>query len=194
MDIEASPDLAGGLGGKMLIAAPAIGDPRFSRSVVFMCAHTAEHAMGIIVNKPMGALRLPDLLEQLGIESTITVPDRPVLNGGPVDRDRGFVLHTDDFYAEDATLDIGPGVAMTATRDALEAIASEDAPREAILALGYAGWGAGQLESEILANAWLVCDASDELLFGPDLAGKWARALTSIGASPDRLSSLHGRA
>jgi putative transcriptional regulator len=178
----------------MLIATPAIGDPRFARSLVFMCAHTPEHAMGIIVNKPMGALRLPDLLEQLGIASTITTPDRPVLNGGPVDRDRGFVLHTDDFYSAEATLDVGSGVAMTATKDVLEAIASPAAPRQAVLALGYAGWGAGQLEHEILANAWLVCDPSDELLFGTDLEGKWALALNSIGVRPERLSALHGQA
>jgi putative transcriptional regulator len=191
---ESRARFAHGLGGKMLIATPAIGDSRFARSVVFMCAHTPEHAMGIIVNKPMGALRLPDLLEQLGIESTITAPDRPVLNGGPVDRDRGFVLHTDDFYSEEATLDVGAGVGMTATKDVLEAIASPDAPRQAVLALGYAGWGAGQLENEILANAWLVCEPSDELLFGIDLNSKWAKALNSIGVAPDRLSSLHGEA
>lgn len=185
---------AAGLGGKMLIATPAIGDPRFARTLVLICAHTPDHAMGIIVNKPMGALRLPDLLEQLGIESTITVPDRPVLAGGPVDRDRGFVLHSDDFYSEDATLDVADGVGMTATKDALEAIASHDAPRQAVLALGYAGWGAGQLDNEILGNAWLVCDPSDELLFGIDLAGKWTRALGSIGVTPEKLSSLHGEA
>jgi putative transcriptional regulator len=185
---------ANGLGGKMLIASPAIGDSRFARTVVFMCAHTPEHAMGIIVNKAMGALRLPDLLDQLGISSTIHAPDRPVLNGGPVDRDRGFVLHTDDFYSEDATLDVAEGVGMTATKDVLEAIASPDAPRQAVLALGYSGWGAGQLENEILANAWLVCEPTDELLFGLDLDGKWARALRSIGVAPDKLSSLHGEA
>jgi putative transcriptional regulator len=191
---ESRETFAHSLGGKMLIATPAIGDSRFARSVVFMCAHTPEHAMGIIVNKPMGALRLPDLLEQLGIASTITAPDRPVLNGGPVDRDRGFVLHTDDFYSEEATLDVAQGVGMTATKDVLEAIASPDAPRQAVLALGYAGWGAGQLENEILANAWLVCEPSDELLFGLDLEGKWSRALRSIGVAPDKLSSLHGEA
>ncbi|MGD2132971.1 MAG: YqgE/AlgH family protein [Maricaulaceae bacterium] len=182
------------LAGQMLIATPVIGDPRFARSLVLVCAHTPEHAMGIIVNKPMGALRLPDLLEQLGIESSITVPDRPVLNGGPVDRDRGFVIHTSDFYSEDATLDIFDGVGMTATKDVLEAIASDEAPRQAILALGYAGWGAGQLENEILANAWLTCDPSDELLFGIELAGKWNRALASIGVSPEKLSTHHGEA
>ena len=191
---ESSANCAGGLGGKMLIATPAIGDQRFSRTLVFVCAHGPDHAMGLIVNKPMGALRLPDLLEQLGIESTITAPDRPVLNGGPVDRDRGFVLHTDDFFSEEATLDVADGVGMTATKDALEAIASVDAPRQAILALGYAGWGAGQLETEIQANAWLVCEPNDDLLFGLDLEAKWSQALTSIGVAPDRLSSLHGRA
>jgi putative transcriptional regulator len=184
----------GGLSGKILIATPAIADPRFARSLVFMCAHTSEHAMGIVVNKPMGALRLPDLLDQLGVASTITAPDRPVLNGGPCDRDRGFVLHTDDYFLKEVTLGVGQGVGLTATKDVLEAIASPRAPRRAVLALGYAGWSAGQVENEILANAWLVCEPSDDLLFGTELEGKWTRALASIGVRPERLVSFQGQA
>ncbi len=182
------------LNGRMLIATPAIGDPRFERSVIFVCAHTDEHAMGIIVNKALGALRLPELLDQLGVTMTAEPPDRPVLNGGPVDRDRGFVLHTDDYHMDDATVDVSPGVGLTATKDVLEAIAGANPPREAILALGYAGWGAGQLETEIQSNAWLICESDPELLFGTDLDEKWTAALGRLGISPEKLSGLHGRA
>lgn len=178
----------------MLIATPAIADPRFARTLIYMCAHSPEHAMGIVVNKPMSSLSLPDLLEQLGVTSAITAPDRPVLSGGPVDRDRGFVLHSADYHCDDATLDIAGGVGMTATKDVLEAITSEEAPRQAVLALGYAGWGAGQLENEIVDNAWLVCDPSEDLLFDLDFSGKWGRALASIGVSPEKLSGLRGEA
>lgn len=190
--LDASED--GFLRGRMLIATPAIADARFERSLIFVCAHTAQHAMGIIVNKPMGALRLPDLLEQLGIASSISAPDAPVLNGGPIDRDRGFVLHSDDYRSDDATLAIAQGVGLTATKDVLEAMTSPAAPRRAVLALGYAGWGPGQLESEIQANAWLTCDSDSALIFDHDLEAKWMRALASIGVSAEKLSSLHGHA
>jgi len=180
--------------GQMLIATPAIGDPRFDRAVVMVCAHTDEHAMGIVVNRAMDGLRLSDLLEQLGIESTIKLPERPVLAGGPVDTERGFVLHSDDYRCEGATVEIGPGLGLTATKDVLEAIASEDAPHRSALALGYAGWGAGQLESELKANAWLTCEASDELVFGESLEEKWESALNSIGVNPAMLSSMTGMA
>lgn len=193
-DGEDEDEESGWLRGRMLIATPAIGDPRFSRAVVFMCAHTSERAMGIVVNKPMGTLRLPDLLAQLGVDETPHTPDLPVLNGGPVDRDRGFVLHTDDYHSEDATLDVSGGVSLTATKDVLAAMASEDGPRKAVLALGYAGWGPGQIDDEIQANAWLVCDADENLIFSGDLDHKWATALASIGAAPEKLSGLFGQA
>jgi putative transcriptional regulator len=182
------------LDGKLLIASPLIGDPRFDRSVVFMCAHSDEHAMGIILNKPMSKLRLPDLFEQLGVTSEITVADRAVLDGGPVDRDRGFVLHSADVWCEPATLEVGEGVGLTATKDILEAMASPGAPRRALLALGYAGWEAGQLEDEISQNAWLVADADEDLVFGEDYESKWNKALRKMGVAPEFLTGTSGHA
>lgn len=182
------------LAGKVLIASPSIGDPRFARSVIYLCAHTDEHAMGFVLNKPKGALKLPDLLTQLGIECTIEVPARPVLDGGPCDQERGFVLHSDDYQSRDATLEVGEGLRLTATRDVLEAIAHHHGPRRAVLALGHAGWGAGQLEQELLENAWLVGEPDFGLLFGQDNASKWTRALARIGVDPARLSAVAGHA
>lgn len=184
----------GSLRGQILIAAPGIGDSRFSRSVIFICAHNDEHAMGLILNKPMGALRVPDLLEQLSVKCSITVPDRPVRSGGPMEQDRGFVLHSDDFYLEDATVRVGPGVGLTATKEVLEAMGGPNAPRNAMLALGYAGWGPGQLESELRQNSWLVCPAQETLVFDDALEVKWDTALGSIGVNPAMLSSQAGRA
>ncbi|WP_188451608.1 YqgE/AlgH family protein [Glycocaulis albus] len=181
------------LKGKILIASPLIGDPRFDRSVVFMCAHGDDHAMGIIVNKPM-RLRLPTLFDQLGVKSEIEVADRAVLDGGPVDRDRGFVLHSDDFEHEPATLKISAGLALTATNDVLEAMASPRPPRRSTLALGYAGWEAGQLEDEIAANAWLITEADEDLVFGESHEEKWAAALRKIGVNPEHLTGASGHA
>jgi putative transcriptional regulator len=191
------PDSGGGRGslrGQLLVATPGIGDSRFARTVVFICAHNDDHAMGLILNRPMGGLRLPDLLDQLGVPSSIKVPDRPVRAGGPMEQDRGFVLHTDDFYLEDATVRVTGHVALTATKEVLEAIASPQAPRDAVLALGYAGWGPGQLEEELKENAWLLVPARDDLVFGDALDAKWEGALAAIGIDPARLSSLSGRA
>jgi len=182
------------LKGKILIASPAIGDPRFDRAVIFVCAHSDEQAMGITINKAVRDLRLPTLFEQLGIEGSIRVPDRPVLDGGPVDRDRGFVLHTSEFQADDATLPVGDGVGLTATKEILAAIASDDAPRRSILALGYAGWGAGQLDDELQANAWLVADPDEALIFDDGYDDKWTLALNSLGVDPERLSGISGHA
>jgi putative transcriptional regulator len=181
------------LKGKILIASPLIGDPRFDRSVVYVCAHGDDHAMGIIVNKPM-RLRLPTLFEQLGVQCEIEVPDRAVLDGGPVDRDRGFVLHSDDFRHEPATLMISEGLALTATNDVLEAMASPSPPRRSTLALGYAGWEAGQLEDEIAANAWLVAEADEDLVFGETHEPKWAAALRKMGVNPEHLTGSSGHA
>ena len=184
----------GYLSGKLLIATPAIGDPRFDRSVILLCDHSAEHAMGIILNKPVKGLRLPALLEQLGIENAGEARDQIVLEGGPVDRDRGFVLHSGDFDSDGATLDIGEGVRMTATKDVLVAMASREPPRQAVMALGYAGWGAGQLESELAENAWLVADADESMIYGDEVDGKWEAALQRIGVTPEHLSSSPGHA
>ena len=182
------------LSGKILIAMPGMGDPRFDRSVVYMCAHSGEGAMGLIVNKPARDLRFADLLKQLDIPMSPRSRDIRVHFGGPVEHSRGFVLHTGDYESEAATLTVDERFGMTATLDILEAFAKGEGPRESILAFGYSGWGPGQLEEEILQNGWLTCDATSELLFSEDNAGKWEVALRSLGIDPLLLSASAGRA
>ena len=180
--------------GQLLIAMPGIGDPRFERAVILVCAHDAEHAMGLALNRPVEGLTVPDLLEKLQIKSTIRLPDDLVLMGGPVETERGFVLHTDDYEGEHS-LQIGGGVALTATREVLEAMVSHNGrPRRSLLALGYAGWGAGQLENELKQNVWLTCDADEGLIFGDDYPRKWGRAIAKLGIDPQFLGSGAGRA
>lgn len=180
--------------GQLLIAMPGISDPRFERALILVCAHDGGHAMGIAVNDPIEGLTIPSLLEKLDIKSTITLPPDPVLLGGPVEGERGFVLHSSDYQSEHS-LTVSEGVALTATREVLEAMASHNgAPEKSLLALGYAGWGAGQLENEIKQNVWLTCDADEDLIFGHDHERKWTRALAKLGVDPQRLSSAAGRA
>jgi putative transcriptional regulator len=179
----------------MLIAMPGIGDPRFEHAVILVCAHGDDHAMGIAVNRPVGELTTPDLLGRLGVTADIHMPRDLVLHGGPVEIERGFVLHTADYAAPPATLTVAEGIALTATREVLEAMARVDrAPRRSLLALGYAGWGAGQLEQELAANVWLTGDPDEALLFGQDHDAKWAMALEKLGIAPHKLSGLAGRA
>jgi putative transcriptional regulator len=183
------------LTGRILIAMPGIGDPRFERAVILVCAHNDEHAMGLAVNRPVEGLTVPSLLTRLGVESTISLPDDYVLFGGPVERERGFVLHTTDYSTPQSTVDVAQGIGLTATREVLEAMAdSALRPRKSLLALGYAGWDAGQLEHELQLNVWLTCDADESLVFGDDHEHKWGAALSKIGVSPERLSTLTGRA
>jgi putative transcriptional regulator len=185
----------GFLTGRMLVAMPGIGDPRFERALIFLCAHNAEHAMGLAVNRPVQGLSLAGVLKRLKIKSTITVPDDLVLMGGPVERDRGFVLHTDDYVSPSSSIAVMPGVSLTATPEVLEAIAGHNRrPRRSLLALGYAGWDAGQLETEIQQNTWLTCESDESLIFDDDYDQKWERALAKIGVRASRLSSLAGRA
>jgi putative transcriptional regulator len=195
-----SPD-QGYLDGQLLIAMPVMGDPRFERSVIYMCAHSSEGAMGIMVNRPAGSIDFPELLVQLDIikeGDEIKLPETAesmkVLKGGPVDTGRGFVLHSSDFYIENATLRIDDGICLTATVDILKAIAKGAGPKHAILALGYAGWAPGQLENEIQGNGWLHCDADQDLIFGGDVEDKYARALRKIGIDPGMLSNDAGHA
>ena len=195
-----SPD-DGYLDGQLLIAMPVMNDPRFERSVIYMCAHSSEGAMGIIVNRPAGSIDFPGLLVQLDIITTaeqITLPENAemmkVMKGGPVDTGRGFVLHSSDFFIEDATLNIDEGICLTATVDILRAIAKGSGPKHAILALGYAGWAPGQLENEIQHNGWLHCDADPELIFGGDVDEKYASALRKIGINVGMLSNEAGHA
>ena len=180
--------------GQLLIAMPGISDPRFERALILICAHDDQHAMGLTLNSPVEGLTVPDLLQRLEITSTIELPPDLVLFGGPVECERGFVLHTADYQGE-FSLDVGPGVALSATREVLEAMASRNgAPSKSVLALGYAGWGAGQLENEIKENVWLTCEPDDELIFGRDYETKWSRALAKLGVDPQRLSTVAGRA
>jgi putative transcriptional regulator len=184
----------GYLKGKLLIASPAIGDPSFDRALIYICDHDDEHAMGIAINKPVEDLRLPTLFDQLEIESDILLPDHPVLNGGPVDADRGFVLHTPDFALESATMRISSNICLTATREVLDAMASDHPPRQSVLALGYAGWGPGQLDDELQASAWLVAEPDESIIFDDNFDNKWERALRLIGVDPARLSAISGHA
>jgi len=183
------------LSGRLLIAMPGIEDPRFERAVVLICSHDEEHAMGLAVNRPVDGLTVPRLLEKLGMKPQIEVPPDLVLLGGPVAPERGFVVHTSDYLCEDSSLDIGDGVALTQTRDVLAAIGGPSRrPRRSIVTLGYAGWGAGQLENELREGVWLTCDADETLLFGDDHEHKWSLALAKIGVSPDLLTAHTGRA
>lgn len=196
-----SSSSSGYLDGQILIAMPVMSDPRFERSVIYMCAHSAEGAMGIIVNRPAGSIDFPGLLVQLDIiekADQIKLPENAesmkVMKGGPVDTSRGFVLHSSDFFIQDATLNIDDGICLTATVDILKAIAKGSGPKHAILALGYAGWAPGQLEDEIQHNGWLHCDADAELIFGDDVDDKYARALRKIGVDVGMLSNEAGHA
>ncbi len=181
--------------GRVLMAMPGIDDPRFERAVILMCAHSPDHAMGLALNRPVEGLSLPDLLRRLGVEPNYPMEENPVLFGGPVDRERGFVVHTDDYLCAKSSLPIGEGLAWTATRDVLEAMAdSARRPRHAALALGYAGWGPGQLERELHENVWLTCEPDEDLLFGGDHDLKWTKALAKIGVSAGNLSIHAGRA
>lgn len=182
------------LTGKLLIAMPSIGDRRFRRSVILVCAHSSDYAMGLVLNKPVEGLTLPDLLEQLDIPMDIAVPEADVLDGGPVGADRGFVLHTGDYQCDGATMDVTDDVCLTATRDVLHAIASDAPPERAMLALGYSGWGPGQLEMELQENAWLVGRPDPTILFGDEHEAKWQRALDLIGVGSGRLQVSPGRA
>ena len=182
------------LTGKLLVAMPGMTDPRFERSVVFLCEHSEGGAMGLIVNKPTPEIDMSELLSQLGIESTLGADTLKVHFGGPVDHGRGFVLHSPDYEANTSTLKVTEGVGMTATLDILEDIASGKGPKKAILALGYAGWGPGQLESEFQANGWLVGDAEPEIVFLDDSAAKWTAALKAMGVDAVALSPDAGHA
>ena len=183
------------LTGRMLIAMPGIEDPRFERAVLMVCAHDDQHAMALAVNRPVEGLTVPSLLTRLGVKQTIEVAPDFVLLGGPVSPERGFVLHTNDYICEQSSQSVGDGIALTTTLPVLEAMASHNRrPRRAILTLGYAGWGAGQLESEIREGVWLTCDADDELLFGDDHEHKWSMALAKMGIGAEVLSAQTGRA
>jgi putative transcriptional regulator len=172
---------------------PQMQDPRFERSVIYMCAHSDEGAMGLVINKTIDTLTLPELLRQLGIDGEGLGGVSQVHFGGPVDAGRGFVLHSAE-YVEDGTLVVGGNVALTATLDILRAIARGEGPRRSLLALGYAGWGPGQLDAEIQANGWLHAGADEEIVFDRKLTSKWQRAIGRLGVDLSALSGDAGHA
>lgn len=183
------------LEGKLLIAMPTMGDPRFTHTVTYMCAHSEEGAMGIVINRLVDHITFPELLEKLEIETDgpVVEPDRPVHFGGPVETGRGFVLHSSD-YVQESTMKIDADVHLTATVDILRQMAAGRGPDKALFALGYAGWGPGQLEGEIEANGWLHCDADVDLMFNMPIADRWTGALTKLGIDPSLLSADAGHA
>lgn len=184
---------SGYLQGQLLIAMPTMMDPRFQRTVIYMCAHSSAGAMGLVVNKPMDGISFPDLLQQLGIDSA-NLDDRILVHfGGPVEPGRGFVLHSTD-YMREGTMVIDDSIGLTATVDVLKAIAQGQGPRRSLLALGYAGWAPGQLDQEIQANGWLHAAADEELVFGCEHDSKWPRAIRKVGFDPGRLSTDAGHA
>ncbi len=183
----------GSLKGQLLIAMPGMSDPRFDRSVIYMCAHTSDAAMGIVVNRLVDHINFPDLLEQLNIELDSPAQQIRVHFGGPVESTRGFVLHSTD-YTQNTSLVVDGDIALTASISVLKAIAEGDGPRHTLLALGYAGWGPGQLDREIQANAWLTAPADENIVFGSDLDAKWRQAVETLGIDITLLSGEAGHA
>ncbi len=182
------------LAGKLLIAMPDMADPRFAGTVILMWSHSAEGGMGLIINRPKPDVRFADLLEQLEIPQIAGAPTPPVHFGGPVEQQRGFVLHSADYGCVEGTLKIDPQFRMTATMQALEDIGQGRGPSSALFALGYAGWGPGQLEYEISQNGWLTCPPTEKLVFGTPNDKKWAAALKLMGIDPLLLSATAGHA
>ncbi|MEO1017717.1 MAG: YqgE/AlgH family protein [Pseudomonadota bacterium] len=181
------------LSGQLLVAMPTMSDARFAHSVIYLCAHSDEGAMGLVINNPVNSMTIDDVATQMGIVTGRNQADIPVLAGGPVESTRGFLLHTPDL-ANASTLHIDDRFALTATVDGLKAIVEGNGPRRCLLALGYAGWAPGQLDAEIQGNGWLVVPADAEIVFGGDVSSKWLRALRSIGVDPSLLSTAVGHA
>lgn len=181
------------LTGQLLISMPTMADPRFTRSVIYICSHSPNGAMGLVLNRLYTEANFKMLMQQLNIDSPDTAPDLPVHFGGPVEPGRGFVLHSSD-YLREGTTRIDETISLSATVEILQAIAQGTGPERVMMALGYTGWGAGQLDAEIKANVWLTADADDVILFDRDLEAKWERALAKIGVSATMLSGEAGHA
>lgn len=186
--------MPGSLTGQILIATPAMGDPRFERAVILICNHDEDGAMGLVINQPKKALTLGTVLSDESIEINERAENLPVLVGGPVDTARGFVLHSTDFISAQSGLDVSDDLYLSSTQDALFAMVSSSPPRQSLFALGYSGWSAGQLEEELLRNAWLTATPNEPLIFDHDYEGKWNRALAILGVKPEQLSHLSGHA
>lgn len=184
---------SGYLVGKCLVAMPALEDSNFHRTVVYVCAHTAEGAMGLVVNRTIEQLSFDDILEQMGITPSIATDQIRVHFGGPVEAARGFVLHTAD-YSDEGTLPVDSNISLTATAEVLKDIASGQGPRQSLMVLGYAGWGSGQLDTELKENAWLICQPDEDILFGRDVEQKWTLAMARMGIDMSRLVDTPGHA
>ncbi|MBL4908198.1 MAG: YqgE/AlgH family protein [Sneathiella sp.] len=183
----------GYLEGQILVAMPTMSDPRFKRSVILLCSHSEEGAMGIVLNKNLSVISFDELLEQLNLHPSHNNGEPRVHFGGPVDTERGFVLHSTDLVHESTTV-IGEGIALTATIEMLETMATGHGPHSSFLALGYSGWGPGQLELEIQNSGWLVVNADQDLVFGEKLDAKWKAAIGKLGFDPGLLSMDTGHA
>lgn len=195
LDPSESTSEKGFLEGQILIAMPSMGDPRFERSIIFICAHSeAGGAMGLVINKLVGHITFQELLEQLEIEAPGSAPDLPVHFGGPVEMGRGFVLHSSEYFLLGATSRVSNDIGVTASIEILKAITAGRGPQRRLLALGYAGWAPGQLEAEIRANGWLHCPADNDLVFGADVEAKWPKALAKLGVAVSHLSGTAGHA
>jgi putative transcriptional regulator len=181
------------LKGHLLIAMPSMGDDRFERTVIYVCVHSPQGAMGLVVNRLVDHINFPDLLENLDIDLPSPAQQIRVHFGGPVESSRGFVLHSADYDSE-TTLPVDGTIGLTASTEILRAIAEGNGPRHSLLALGYAGWGPGQLDSEMQANAWLHAPADTDLIFGGDLDGKWGQAVAKLGVDVSLLSGEAGHA
>ncbi|MEL6997279.1 MAG: YqgE/AlgH family protein [Pseudomonadota bacterium] len=189
MDPEHEQTAAEFLDGQVLIAMPGMEDPRFAKSLVFICAHSDDGAMGLIVNKLVGDLVWEDLFKKIEIPIGSVNAPRPIQFGGPVETERGFVLHSSDYHAEGATLKVDEDTSMTATIEILQDIAMARGPDQALLMLGYAGWAPGQLESELQMNGWLLCEPDASLIFGDNQDAKWDLAMSKLGIDPALLGS-----
>ena len=181
------------LAGHLLVAMPNMSDPRFERAVIYVCAHGEDGAMGLMINKLVDQITFPEMLEQLGIDDSNVAEQIRVHFGGPVETGRGFVLHSTD-YRQDSSMEVDSRIALTATVDILRDIAGGQGPRRSLLALGYAGWGPGQLDQEIQANGWLHVDPDEQLIFDTDLDDKWQRAIGKLGFDPFSLTGHFGHA
>lgn len=181
------------LAGSLLIAMPGMSDDRFTKTVIYLCAHNDDGAMGLVINQPMADLTFPDLLTQLNLSQGDPNSAISVQFGGPVEQGRGFVLHSPD-YMHESTMVVDGDIALTGTVDILQAIADGHGPKECILTLGYAGWGPGQLDDEILANGWLTVEADHDILFNVDMKDKWLLALNKLGVDLSLLSEEAGHA
>jgi len=182
------------LSGQVLVATPAMGDPRFHRSVILMCLHDGDGAMGIVINNLQTGVNLGEILEQSGVEGPNAALPRPVFNGGPVARERGFVLHSDEVFSLESSIRVREGLTLTSTKDILINLASDTPPKRAMFSLGYAGWSPGQLEAELAMNAWLTSEGTDMLIFETEPEKMWEAALAQIGIKPEQLSMLSGSA